>query len=213
MNPSTPDEGPAAADPVRRHLLYEDVLALGLGTALVALGLAFYAKAELGTGGIAGVALLGQYASGIGFGPIFFVLNLPFYLLSVVRMGWPFTVRTFAAVALVSLLAALTPRWVEIGALSPLYAAIVGGGLVGVGLLILFRHRAGLGGVNILAVYLQDNHGIRAGYFQLAVDCLILVASFFVLDWRNVLLSLVGAVVINMILAINHRPGRYVGMS
>jgi uncharacterized membrane-anchored protein YitT (DUF2179 family) len=200
-------------EPVRRHSLFEDVLALVLGTTLVALGLTLYAKASLGTGGVAGVALLGHYATGLGFGPIFFAVNLPFYALSVRRMGWPFTLRTFAAVGLVSILAVMTPRWVDIATLQPLYATVAGGGLIGVGLLILFRHRAGLGGINILAVYLQDNHGIRAGYFQLGVDAVILAASFFVLPWWNVVLSLAGAVVINMILAINHRPGRYLGMS
>jgi uncharacterized membrane-anchored protein YitT (DUF2179 family) len=90
---------------------------------------------------------------------------------------------------------------------------VAGGGLVGVGLLILFRHRTTLGGVNILALYLQERHGIRAGWFQLGVDCAILAASFFVLPWQNVLLSLIGATVINVTLAINHRPGRYMGMS
>jgi uncharacterized membrane-anchored protein YitT (DUF2179 family) len=84
---------------------------------------------------------------------------------------------------------------------------------MGIGLLILFRHRAGLGGFNVLALYLQDNYGIRAGYFQLAVDLTILAASFTVLDWHQVVLSVVGAVALNLVIAINHRKGRYVGMS
>lgn len=203
-------------DPVQgahRHRPYEDLLALLMGTALVALGLAMFSHARLGSGGIAGVALLLQYATGFGFGPIFFVVNLPFYAFAAMRMGWPFTLRTFVAVGLVSLLAMLTPGWLVIGHVEPLYAAIVGGGLIGVGLLILFRHRSTLGGVNIMAIYVQDKYGFRAGWFQLALDCLILVSSFFVLPWQNVLLSLVGAAVINVTLAINHRPGRYVGMS
>ena len=128
-------------------------------------------------------------------------------------MGWPFTLRTFAAVALVSLFSRLTPMWISFDHLEPLYAAVAGGGLIGIGLLILFRHRAGLGGLNILAVYLQDRNIVRAGYFQLGVDLMILVAACFVLPLDKVALSLVGAVVINLILAINHRPGRYLGMS
>ena len=41
-----------------RHRLYEDALALATGTMLVALGLAFYAKATLVVGGTAGLSLL-----------------------------------------------------------------------------------------------------------------------------------------------------------
>jgi len=196
-----------------RHRFYEDMLALLLGTLLVSFGLTLYTHVTLAVGGVAGMSLLLHYATGIGFGPIFFVVNLPFYVLAIIRMGWPFTLRTFAAVALVSLFARLTPTWISFDHLQPVYAAVAGGGLIGMGLLILFRHRAGLGGLNILAVYLQDRDIIRAGYFQLAVDLMILLAACFILPLDKVVLSLLGAVVINLILAINHRPGRYLGMS
>lgn len=195
------------------HRQYEDVLALLTGTMLVALGLVLYTHAGLITGSSAGLALLIQYVTGYGFGSVFFVINLPFYYLAVKRMGWPFTLRTFGAVALISVLSQLTPQWIGIASLDPLYAAVAGGGLMGMGLLVLFRHRAGLGGFNILALYLQDNYRIRAGYFQLAVDLTILVVSLFYLDWTKVALSVVGAAVLNLIIAINHRPGRYIGMS
>jgi len=195
------------------HRQYEDVLALLTGTMLVALGLVLYTHAGLITGSSAGLALLIQYVTGYGFGTVFFVINLPFYYLAVKRMGWPFTLRTFTAVALISVLSRLTPDWISIADINPLYAAVAGGGLMGMGLLVLFRHRAGLGGFNILALYLQDNFGIRAGYFQLGVDLVILVVSLFYLDWTNVALSVAGAAVLNLIIAINHRPGRYVGMS
>lgn len=202
-----------AANEALPHKPYEDVLALLTGTMLVALGLVLYTHAGLITGSSAGLALLIQYVSGYGFGAVFFVINLPFYYLAVKRMGWPFTLRTFAAVALISALSRLTPQWIGIAQIQPLYAAVAGGGLMGMGLLVLFRHRAGLGGFNILALYLQDNFGIRAGYFQLGVDLAILVVSLFYLDWANVALSVAGAAVLNLIIAINHRPGRYVGMS
>lgn len=195
------------------HRQYEDVLALLTGTMLVALGLVLYTSAGLITGSSAGLALLVQYATGYGFGVIFFAINLPFYYLAVKRLGWPFALRTFAAVALISALSQLTPDWIGIEHLNPFYAAISGGGLMGMGLLVLFRHRAGLGGFNILALYLQDNYGIRAGYFQLAVDLTILAVSLFYIELDKVALSVVGAAVLNLIIAINHRPGRYVGMS
>lgn len=199
--------------PEQKHRLYEDVLALLLGTLLASLGVTLYTEATLATGGVAGVSMLVNYLTGYGFGPIFFVVNLPFYALAILRMGWPYTLRTFAAVALLSLFSRLTPGWIDFAALDPLYAAATGGGLIGMGLLILFRHRAGLGGLNILALYLQDKGIMRAGWFQLAVDVMILVAAFFVLPLDKVALSLVGAAVVNLILGINHKPGRYMGMS
>jgi uncharacterized membrane-anchored protein YitT (DUF2179 family) len=164
-------------------------------------------------GSTAGLALLLQYASGVGFWWLFFAINLPFYILAVKKLGWAFALRTFAAVTLVSIFTRLTSELVSFAHLDPLYAAVMGGALSGAGLLILFRHRTGLGGINVLAIYLQDRFGIRAGYFQLAVDLAILAAAFFVIPLDRLALSVLGAVIVNMTLAINHRPGRYLGVT
>ncbi|MBO9509112.1 YitT family protein [Thalassospira sp. A3_1] len=191
------------------HRLYEDVLALLLGTMVVSLGVMLYSESVLVTGSTAGAALLIEHATGIGFGVIFFAINLPFYWLAFKRMGLAFTIKTFIAVGLVSVFSKLMPMWIDFSMLNPIFAAIAGGALMGIGLLMLFRHRAGLGGINILALYLQEHLGIRAGYFQLAVDLVILACAFLTLPFDKVLLSILGAVVLNMIIALNHRPGRY----
>jgi uncharacterized membrane-anchored protein YitT (DUF2179 family) len=196
-----------------RHSVYEDVIAILIGTMFVALGVVIYTKAVLLTGSTSGLALLLQYATGIGFWWLFFAINLPFYVLAVKKLGWAFTLRTFAAVTLVSIFTRLTSDLVSFSHLDPLYAAIMGGALSGTGLLILFRHRTGLGGINVLAIYLQDRFGLRAGYFQLAVDLAILSAAFFVIPLDRLALSIVGAIIVNMTLAINHRPGRYHGVT
>ncbi len=203
----------SVTSPTHVHRLHEDLVAGFTGTVIVALGVTFFSKATLLTGGTAGLALLLQYASGLEFGPLFFAVNIPFYALSILRMGWKLTIRTFLAVMVVSMLSNLTPTWINIERLDPLYAALIGGVLVGVGLLVLFRHRTSLGGINILALYAQERYGIRAGYVQLGIDALILLAALFVIDADKVALSLLGTCVLNLILATNHKPGRYNGVS
>ncbi|PQZ29347.1 YitT family protein [Ochrobactrum vermis] len=196
-----------------RHRLYEDVIAMLIGTSFIALGITLYSQATLMTGSTAGVALLIQYATGTEFGLLYFLINLPFYYFSVRRMGWAFTIRTFVAVAMMSGFARLTPLSLDFSSVNPLFAALMGGTLMGMGVLALFRHRSGVGGVNILALYLQDAYGIRAGWFQLGLDVLIMLASLFFIPWENMVLSLVGAIAMNLIIAINHKPGRYLGIS
>ena len=195
------------------HTIWEDFLALVFGTIFVAIGLAFYAKAQILTGSTAGIALLLQYAAGFPFGMTFMLINLPFIALALARLGIPFTVRTFIAVGFISALTLFVPAWLDIGTINPIFAAVSGGALQGAGLLILFRHRTGLGGINVLALYLQDRFGIRAGWFQLSVDGVIMASALFFLPWQNVALSMFGAIILNMVLGINHRPGRYIGVS
>ncbi|UZD55492.1 YitT family protein [Caldimonas aquatica] len=197
---------------VERHTAFEDAQALVTGTLFIALGVALFKHAGLLTGGTAGLAFLLHYATGWSFGAVFFVLNLPFYWLAWRRMGAAFTVKTFVAVALLSVFTELQPWVIGFQALTPAYAAVMGGLLMGAGFLMLFRHRASLGGVGILALYLQDSRGWRAGKVQMAIDCAIVAAAFAIVDPQRVVYSVVGAVALNLILAINHKPGRYVAM-
>lgn len=220
--PPTPD--PARADPapttdpadpagrVDRHSRSEDLQALLTGGLFISLGVLMFQHAGLLTGGTAGLAFLLHYATGIGFGPLFFALNLPFYWLAWRRMGRAFTLKTFASVALLSALTAGLPAVLRFEALPVAYAAVMGGLLTGTGLLILFRHQASLGGVGIVALVLQQDRGWRAGKVQMAVDCAIVGAALFLVDPQRLGWSLVGAVALNLTLAVNHKPGRYVAM-
>jgi len=80
-----------------------------------------------------------------------------------------------------------------------------------VGLLILFRHQSSLGGFNILALLLQEKLKWRAGYVQMVLDVAIVLAALALVSPVMVLLSAAGATLLNFILALNHRPGRYLG--
>ena len=215
MNAALPTHALGSATPEAPNLAhrpYEDALGLLTGTLFVALGTLMFHEARLLTGGTAGIALLVGYLTGWPFGPVFFAVNLPFYLFAWRRMGAGFTLRTVAAVSLMSLIAWWLPRWLAFAQLSSPLAAVLGGLLVGVGLLMLFRHRASLGGLNVVALYLQDRLGWRAGRVQGVMDALIVLAALGVTDLWRVALSVLGALVLNMTLAVNHRPGRYVAV-
>lgn len=202
---------PAAALEEQRHSLLEDVLAILTATCLVSLGLRFVSQAGLLTGGTSGVALLLTRLTPLTFGQLFALLNLPFFWLGIRQMGWRFTVKTFASILLVSAATDRLQLVLKVDWIHPLYAAVLGGFLMGIGLLILFRHQACLGGLNILAIWLQERRIVRAGVFQMAVDSAIVAASLLVVSPGVIGLSIVGAVALNVVLAVNHRPGRYLG--
>lgn len=196
--------------PALRHAWYDDALAFVTGTLFIAFGISMFTHAGLLSGGTAGIAFLVHYATGIGFGPLFFAINLPFYLLAWRAMGRAFTLKTFVAVSLLSTLTTALPRWAGFAQLDPWFAAVAGGLLMGAGFLVLFRHHASLGGLNILVLVLQRRFGWRAGWVQMGIDGAILVASLALVEPKRVLLSIVAAVALNLTLALNHRPGRYV---
>lgn len=202
-----------ALPPAEQHSLLEDLQALLSATLLIALAINLYKSAGLLTGGTAGLGFLLAYATPVSFSLGYFLINLPFYLLAYKRMGLAFTLRTLGAVTLVALFVELSGHWVQFVLLQPAYAAVLGGILMGVGMLMLFRHRASLGGVNLLVLYLQDRFGWRAGKLQMLIDCLILLAAWLLVGAQAIVLSVLGAVVLNLVLAFNHKAGRYTAIS
>jgi uncharacterized membrane-anchored protein YitT (DUF2179 family) len=194
------------------HSWLDDGHALVAGSLFVALGMTMFAHAGLLTGGVAGVAFLVSYATGLSLALCFFVFSLPFFWLSWQRLGVAFTLKSLCAVTLVSLCTALAPQVVRFELLNPWVASVLGGFLIGFGLLALLRHQASVGGVNIVAQWLQQSRGVRAGHVQMGVDVLVVLAALAVVPPQRVLQSVVGAVAIGAILTLNHRPGRYLGV-
>ena len=167
------------------HTWAEDLLAFLIGTSFIGLGMAMFAQAGLLTGGTAGVAFLLHYYSGASFGWLFFAINLPFYWLALRQMGRAFTLRTFVAVGLVSLFSSLHRTLFPFaGSLNPYYTGLLGGLLIGMGVIALFRHKASVGGVNILALYVQQRYGLRAGKLQFGFDLLVMAGALLVAGWR-----------------------------
>ncbi|MDD0815924.1 YitT family protein [Curvibacter sp. HBC28] len=207
----TPTSPTPALPPSLRHGAYEDAQALLAGTLFVAMALMLFNQSGLLIGGTAGIGFLLHYLTGISFGKLFFVVNLPFYWFAWTRMGREFTLKTFFSVALLSALVELFPHVIHVDYLNPLFAALLGGLLLGTGCLFLARHKSSLGGATVVSLYLQDRFGIRAGKAQMLIDCSVLLLSLAVVPLERVAYSVLAAVVMSVFLWISHRPGRYVG--
>jgi uncharacterized membrane-anchored protein YitT (DUF2179 family) len=175
----------------------------------VSLALILFAQVGLMTGGTAGAAFVLHYATGLSLGKLFFVINLPFYWFAWKRMGREFTFKTFIAITLLSAMTEWSPRLFAIERLHPAYAAVLGGLLLGSGCLFLARHRASLGGATIVSLYLQQSRGWRAGAVQMGFDCCIVLTALLVIEPVRVAYSVLAAVVMNLFIAVNHKPGRY----
>lgn len=193
------------------HTLTEDLQALVTGCLFVALSILMLRESRLLTGGTTGLSFLIHYLGGWRLGLVLFLINLPFYAFGLAALGKRFTFKTFCAVGTLSLFTELVPSLVRFERLDPVFAAVMGGLLAGIGILILMRHGASLGGSGVLAIYLQKTRGWRAGSVQMSVDVLILSLGLLVISPGEVGLSILSAAALNLVIGINHRPDRYFG--
>lgn len=192
------------------HSAFDNAQGQLFGIIMTSFGISILQAAGLITGQAAGLAFVISYATGVKFGVLFFLINLPFYLLAIARIGWKFTARSLIAVTGVSVLSSLFPSVIGYRLLEPHVAAVLAGFCIGIGVIGLFRHGSSGGGVGILAYYVQEKTGFRAGWLQALFDLVIFSAAAFVLDLQALIASMIGAAVLNAFVAFNHRADWYV---
>jgi uncharacterized membrane-anchored protein YitT (DUF2179 family) len=199
------------SSPSLAHSPYEDALAFVIGTLFVALGLTVLKAAGLGIGSTAGIAFLAYLTTGWDFGTLFFLINLPFFVFAAFAFGRHYLIRSVIATALLSLESSLLPTLFTIGRIEPFFAALLGGLLCGMGMLALVRHKAGVGGFMMVAVFLQERFGWRAGRVLMVTDAFVVGAAFGLMEPVHVALSIFATLCLNLVLALYHKPGRYAG--
>lgn len=193
------------------HGRIEDVYALIVGCILVTLGLSLLSAANLVTGGIAGIALLLSYVVPVPAGLLFTLINIPFLAFAWRAMGRTFMLKTLIVNGGIAGLSLAMRASVGIHVFNTAFAALVGGTVIGMGILALARHGAGVGGTGILTLWLHKRHAVNAGLSQIAIDCVILLISLSVLSGAQFGWSALSAAAISGVLVAWHRPGRYTG--
>lgn len=202
----------SAAQPAKRATptalwrALDDTQAMLTACALTALALLLFQSAHLVPGGAVGMALVLHRLTGLALPLAFPLVVAPFYLLALLTLGGGFTVRTAISVGLVTAFTAVLPHGIALRDVQPWLASVLGGLLCGVGILILFRHRASLGGLNVVVLLAQQKLGWKPGYVQAALDAVIVLAGGLIAsDARRLLWSLVTVVTMNLVLVANHR--------
>ena len=147
----------------RPHSLLEDAYAIFIGVTLLVVGLMFLKAAGLVTGGIAGVALLLSYLLPLPAGVLFTLVNIPFFLFAHKVMGARFAVKTVLVNLGIGVASAITRVSVHVDGVHPAFAALVGGTVIGMGILSLARHQAGVGGTGVITIWLYRKRGWNMG--------------------------------------------------
>jgi len=197
----------------QRHSIFDDLFGLLSGSILFSVGLSLLHASGVITGGAAGLALLISNNTGAQVGTIYLLIGIPFFFLALWKKGWRFTLRSTLNVAFVSYLTNEMPKIFVIHVENKFVATIIANVLLGVGMIVIFRHFSSLGGFNVIALLAQERLNIKAGYVQLGLDAVVLLIGLTSYSPQIVLISLVGDAILNMCLAINHRSDRYVGYS
>jgi uncharacterized membrane-anchored protein YitT (DUF2179 family) len=211
MYPGSPSKPSRPIIEVKPHSTLDDVYGIIVGVLFVVIGIVLLHAAGLLTGGVAGIALLTSYSTGVPVGTLFMMINVPFFLFGYFFMGARFTIKSLAGSAMIMGLLKIMPFVLVIDRVHPAVAALGGGTFCGMGILALARHGAGVGGTGIVTLWLQKQYNINAGRTQIMIDSVILALALLLVAPHLVAWSALSAVAMSGMVMAWHRAGRYFG--
>ena len=162
-------------DSVRAWVL--DLIAIVIGTALVAMGLVLFTiPNDIAPGGVSGLATALAYVSPLSVGVWTLLLNVPVVAVAWRKLGLKPILKTLLSTLLLSLLidvfTALIPPYLN----NVLLAAVLGGVLCGMGTGLIFLRGASTGGTDLISLLLNRVFpNMSVGFLLLLVDTLVVV--------------------------------------
>ncbi len=127
-------------------------------------------------------------------GIIYYIINIPIFIIGYKKMGKRFLVKTLICVTVMSVAMAVIPTTQIVG--DRMMACVIGGILSGAGVGILLRMGSSGGGMDIVGVILTKwRQDFSVGKVNLMVNAVLYAACLFLFDVETVLYSVINAAV------------------
>lgn len=176
----------------------KDYLAITFGLMCYAFGwVAFMLPYQITTGGATGICAIIYYVTGIEIQVSYFILNAILMGFALKILGPKFSIKTIFAILVLTFLLWLFQRLLEgddgklpllLGLGQDFMACVIGAGLLGFGIGVVFCNNGSTGGTDIIAWIINKYKDVTLGRMIMYCDIVIISSCYFIFhDWRRVL--------------------------
>lgn len=174
----------------------KDYFFLTIGALIYAFAIeAFLMPSRIIDGGVTGISMILNALSGKPLGIFIVVINLPFIILALKKLGKRFVFFTFYAILVfaggVTMFSHLLHGHCIIEDLELFLAAVFGGLILGAGVGLVIRNGASLDGTEIMAIYATKKIPFSVGEIIMFINLFIFTLAGFVYDWKHALYSII----------------------
>ena len=188
-----------------------DYLAITFGLVCYALGWgAFMLPYQITTGGVTGIAAIIYYVTGVEMQVSYFLINAALMGLALKILGPKFSIKTIYAIFMLTFLLWLVQRLLEgpdgtlpllLGEGQDFMACVIGAGLLGFGIGVVFCNNGSTGGTDIIAWIINKYKDVTLGRMMMYCDVVIISSCYFLFhDWRRVLFGFVVLFIMSMVI-------------
>ncbi len=194
----------------------KDYVFISVGVILYALGVTvFMLPYNLTTGGVAGIASIVYYATGLEVQVTYIGINVCLLIAAIKVLGIRFCMKTIYAVLLMTLTLWLLQRLIEVpdamnaGKMvlpqligeESFMACVLGAIMCGIGLAFCFENNGSTGGTDIIAAIVNKYKQMSLGTVIMACDVIIISSCYFIFhDWYRVIYGFVMLFICSMTL-------------
>lgn len=135
------------------HILI-DVIFMTVGAFLISIGTNYFLLPhKMTTGGASGIATMLYYISGVPMGLTVLIINIPLFVVSIIKIGIKFNIKTIFTTVLLSIFLEIFKyhNFLLNTNLDLFTSCVFGGGIVGLGIALVFKAGASSGGSDMLA--------------------------------------------------------------
>jgi uncharacterized membrane-anchored protein YitT (DUF2179 family) len=174
---------------VGRLILRYFMMMIGALLAAISLEL-FLVPNNIIDGGVIGISLITNHITGLNFGILILLFNLPFLFAGYRHIGKNFVISSlFSIIVLAIMEPILTP--IPPVTDEPLLSTVFGGIILGTGVGIVIRNAGALDGTDILGILLSKKFPFSVGEFIMFFNIFIFGWAGFVLGWDQAMLSII----------------------
>jgi uncharacterized membrane-anchored protein YitT (DUF2179 family) len=162
---------------------FEDYLIITIGLLLFSVAWTiFIVPAKITGGGVSGIGAVIYYATGFPMGITYFLINVFLVIISIRILGFKFGIKTLYSMVVISVTLTLTQQFIKEPLVNDNFlSAVLGGGISGVGLGIVFSRGGSTGGTDIIAAIINKYRNISPGRIIMFCDVIIIASSYLVL--------------------------------
>ncbi|QQK80114.1 YitT family protein [Salicibibacter cibi] len=141
-------------------------------------------------GGVIGVSLILNELTGLGFGILVLVINIPFLLFGLKQVGATFFLTSLYGIVILAITEQQLHQFTTF-IHEPMITTLFGGFILGAGIGIVIRYGGALDGTEILGILLTKNVPFSVGEFIMFINIFIFTWAGFVFGWEQAMLSVI----------------------
>jgi uncharacterized membrane-anchored protein YitT (DUF2179 family) len=169
--------------------LLKSLFFITIGAFVTAFALeSFLLPNEVIDGGIIGISMIINHLTKWNLGLLVIILNTPFILLALKKMGKMFVFLTAFANIILAIALNIFHQYKVTNDIT--LATVFGGIVLGVGVGLILKNEASLDGTEILSLLISKKFGCSVGEFIMGINVFIYLAAGKVFNWESAMYSI-----------------------